>query len=231
MQNRDFIFEFEERASDSPYVDVIWRTDSQGIGGEFISIAETRWSLVITHEQGGITITVMGAETQASIAPIPENADFMGIVFQHGVFMPHLTPLQLADNPIQLPLANTRSFWLGGASWQIPTYENVDVFVNRLVREGILCYDPLVGAVLDGDMPQLSARSVQRRFLRATGLTYGTLYQIERAKEAMDALVCGASILDTVERLGYADQPHLTRSLKRFMGQTPAQLTRLLIPE
>nr|MCU0480816.1 AraC family transcriptional regulator [Anaerolineae bacterium] len=178
MQNRDFIFEFEERPSDSPYVDVVWRTDSQGIGGEFISIAESRWGMVITREQGGITITVMGAETQASIAAIPENADFMGITFRHGVFMPHLTPLELADNPIHLPPATTRSFWLGGASWQIPTYENVDVFVNQLIREGILCYDPVVGAVLGGDVPKLSARSVQRRFLRATGLTYGTWYQI-----------------------------------------------------
>ncbi len=32
------------------------------------------------------------------------------------------------------------------------------------------------------------------------------------------------SILDTVERAGYFDQPHLTRSLKRFIGQTPAQI-------
>jgi AraC-like DNA-binding protein len=34
----------------------------------------------------------------------------------------------------------------------------------------------------------------------------------------------GVSILDTVEQAGYADQPHLTRSLKRLIGQTPAQL-------
>lgn len=231
MQNRDFIFEFDERPSDSPYVDVVWRTNSEGIGGEFISIGETRWGMVITRENGNTTITIMGAETQASIAPIPKNADFMGVVFKHGVLMPHLTPLQLVDNHVQLPSATGTSFWLGSASWQIPTFDNVDVFVNRLVREGILGRDPLVQAVLNGDIPKLSARSVQRRFLRATGISYGTLYQIERAKEAMDALVRGESILDTVEKLGYADQPHLTRSLKRFMGQTPAQLSRLLIPE
>ncbi len=231
MQNRDFIFEFDERPSDSPYVDVVWHTHSEGIGGEFISIAESRWGMVITREQNGIAVTIMGAETQASIASIPENADFVGVVFKHGVFMPHLTPLQLADTAINLPQATGNSFWLNSATWQIPTYDNVDVFVNRLVREGILCHDPLVQAVLDGDIPKLSARSVQRRFLRATGISYGTLYQIERARQASACLNEGMSILDTVEKLGYADQPHLTRSLKRFMGQTPAQLSRLLIPE
>jgi methylphosphotriester-DNA--protein-cysteine methyltransferase len=65
---------------------------------------------------------------------------------------------------------------------------------------------------------------VQRRFLRATGLTHGAVSQIERAHRAVALLRQGVSILDTVERAGYADQPHLTRSLKRLIGQTPAQL-------
>ena len=34
----------------------------------------------------------------------------------------------------------------------------------------------------------------------------------------------GVSPLDTVEQTGYTDQPHLTRSLKRLIGQTPTQL-------
>jgi AraC-like DNA-binding protein len=28
-------------------------------------------------------------------------------------------------------------------------------------------------------------------------------------------------------RAGYVDQPHLTRSLKRFVGQTPSQIAPL----
>ncbi len=47
-----------------------------------------------------------------------------------------------------------------------------------------------------------------------------------RARHARTLLQQGISILDTVEQAGYADQPHLTRSLKRFMGQTPAQILR-----
>jgi methylphosphotriester-DNA--protein-cysteine methyltransferase len=63
--------------------------------------------------------------------------------------------------------------------------------------------------------------------LRATGLTHGAVTQIERAHHAVALLRNGVSILDTVDRAGYADQPHLTRSLKRLIGQTPAQLTPL----
>ena len=36
----------------------------------------------------------------------------------------------------------------------------------------------------------------------------------------------GTSILDTVVAAGYFDQAHLTRSLKRFVGQTPSDIVR-----
>jgi methylphosphotriester-DNA--protein-cysteine methyltransferase len=82
-----------------------------------------------------------------------------------------------------------------------------------------------------GHIKECSLRTVQRRFLRATGLTHGAASQIDRARYATTLLKQGASILDTVYEAGYADQPHLTRSLKHYIGQTPAQLIRKNEPE
>lgn len=73
----------------------------------------------------------------------------------------------------------------------------------------------------------MSFSTVRRRFLRATGLRPGTVRQIERARKAELLLKQGQSILDTVYEAGYFDQPHLTRSLKHFLGQTPAQIARM----
>jgi hypothetical protein len=36
----------------------------------------------------------------------------------------------------------------------------------------------------------------------------------------------GISILDAVHELEYFDQPHLTRSLRRWVGYTPAEIIR-----
>ena len=69
-------------------------------------------------------------------------------------------------------------------------------------------------------------RSAQRHFLQATGITQTTIHQIERARHATNLLKQGVSILDTVHQAGYYDQAHLTRSLKRLIGQTPAQIIR-----
>jgi len=62
--------------------------------------------------------------------------------------------------------------------------------------------------------------------LQATGVTHSTIRQIERARHATNLLKQGAAIFDAVHEAGYYDQAHLTRSLKRLIGQTPAQIRR-----
>lgn len=217
-----FVFE-EERHSDSSFIDMIWTTQSVG-GGSFVSRAASNIEMVVTRQKDMIRFTVRGPETKATLFPIPEDAEFMGIVFKLGTFIPYLPSSELVDGGINLPEAGSQSFWLHGSAWQFPNFDNADVFVERLVRQGLLALEPVVQAALQGQMTDLSARSVQRRFLRATGLTHGTLYQIERARQAMTLLQQGVSILDAVERAGYYDQSHMTRVLKHLIGQTPAQI-------
>jgi methylphosphotriester-DNA--protein-cysteine methyltransferase len=132
----------------------------------------------------------------------------------------------LLDAVITLPEAANKSFWLDGSAWQFPDYENAETFVERLVREGTVENDRVVEAVMGHQPLTLSPRSIQRRFLQVTGLTHSAIRQIACARRAMARLQQGASILDTVFELGYTDQPHMTKSLKHFIGQTPAQLVR-----
>lgn len=217
-------FIFEERPSDSSFVERIWRTHNEPAGCSFISGAASNWEMVVTKQSGKVTLTVRGPETKASIAPIPAEADFIGIQFKLGTFMPHLPAINLLDGGINLPEACGKTFWLNGSAWQYPDFENMDTFVKRLIRTGLLEWEPVVTDALQGRLKELSLRSVQRRFLRATGITLNTVRQIERASHAVKLLEQGVSILDTVEEAGYSDQPHLTRALKYYMGQTPAQI-------
>jgi hypothetical protein len=217
-------FAFDYRFSDSPFVETIWRTQSEGAGSSFVSVAVPHWEMVVTKQCGRVTLTIRGPETMASPAPIPEDAEFFGITFKLGTFMRWLPVRGLVDRSINLPGAAGQSFWLHGSTWQFPNFDDADTFVDRLVRQGLLAHEPIAEVALGGPLNGLSARSIQRRFVRATGLTQGAICQIQRARRAMTLLQQGVSISDTVEQSGYADQPHLTRSLRRFIGQTPGQL-------
>jgi Helix-turn-helix domain len=221
----------EERLSDSPFVERIWRSHSEG-ASPFLSIAESRCELVVTKLQGKSTMTVRGPETRAtSFGDCPAEGEWLGIRLKPGAFLLHLPARMLVDAAVTLPEATTTSFWLGGSAWHFPDYDNADTFVDRLVREGLLVRELVVGVALQGHLKDLSLRSLQRRFLQTAGVTQTTARQIERARSATLLLQHGVSILDTIEEAGYFDQPHLTRSLKHYIGQTPAQILQKSRPE
>jgi AraC-like DNA-binding protein len=217
------IFTFDERPSDSPFVERIWRAHSER-AGSFNSIAASHWEMVVTRQYGKTTLTVRGPETKATPLHCSADGEWLGIRFKLGTVMPHLPASNLVDGDVNLPNAASRSFWLHGSAWQFPDFENADTFVDRLVRDGLLVREPVIEAALQGQLKDLSLRTAQRHFLRTTGLTQSTMRQIERARYATILLQQGVSILDVVYEAGYFDQPHLTRSLKYYIGQTPAQI-------
>jgi len=225
------IFTFDERPSDSPFVERIWSAQSERVG-DFLSVAASQWEMVVSTYRGATTLTVRGPETKATSMHVNlVGSEFFGIVFKYGAFMPHFPVGNLVDRDLDLPDASSKSFWLDGSAWQFPTYENADAFIEKLVREDLLICDPIIGPALRDEPQELSPRSIQRRFVQATGLSQSSIRKIERARYATMLLQEGTSILDTVEQAGYSDQAHLTRVLKYLIGKTPAQIINKSEPQ
>ena len=220
------LLSFADRPSDSPLVERVWRSQSER-AGTFLSMAVCNWMMVVTRVAGRTSITVRGPETRATAAECPADGEWVGLHFRVGTFMPVLPTGTLRDRrDATLPDASGRAFWLDGAAWEYPSFDNAETFVRRLAGAGLIAVDPYVQDVLRGERRRLSQRSEQRRVLRATGLTPATIRQIERARHATRLLRDGAAIADAALDAGYFDQAHLTRSLKRFVGQTPLQVVR-----
>jgi hypothetical protein len=219
------VLQVESRPSDSPYIARVWRSRSSDDAERMTSVANVNGELVVWEHRGRVHMEIRGPEPQASRAPVPEGATFFGILFAAGAWMPHLPFHRLVDRSVEVPDVTRRRFWLHGSTWDMPDYDNAEEFVRRLVREGVLDSDPLVPEVLRGASPGLSERTIQRRFIAATGLTRAAIRQIERARQAAVMLQEGTPVAEVVHELGYFDQPHLARSLTRFVGRTATQLS------
>lgn len=213
---------YEERSSDSPYIELITqgRTISQSTT---IRPGEICWHMVFINHEGVFQPLLVGPLLTSGVVSFIEDVELLWVKFKLGVFMPHLPLRDFVDEETTLPEACGTSFWLKGSAWQPPTYENVETFVSRLVKQDILAHDPLIPSALNDHPLDIPARTMRHRFLRATGLTQGHIRQMNRAQQAAARLQHGTPILDVVYELGYYDQPHLTRDLKRFLGYTPAQ--------
>ena len=213
----------EDRLSHSPYVEKIMRGWTMSEGSS-IRPAEINWHMVFVKHPSGPQALVVGPLTTSGVASWGEGAEILWIQFKLGVFMPHFPTKNYRNGEQILPDASSERFWLKGAARQVPDFENVEVFIDRLVHQEDLVRDPVVSAALQDQPLDMSARTVRHRFLQATGQTQSHIRQYERAIKAASLLRHGVSILDTVFEAGYFDQPHLTRSLKQFLGYTPAQI-------
>lgn len=215
---------FEDRPSESPVVERIWRARSER-AGEFLSVAAGHCELVVTRCRGQASLTLRGPETRMTTAECPAGGEWVGIRLRLGSFFRQFPAASLRDRQdVTLAGATMRSFWLNGSALEYPTFENAEALISRLVRSGLIHQDSTVDRALSGEPAALSVRSVQRHFARATGITWAAFRAIERARYATNLLVQGVPIHDVVDRAGFFDQAHLTRSLKHRIGQTPTQI-------
>ncbi|MFE7745482.1 helix-turn-helix domain-containing protein [Nocardia sp. NPDC057455] len=214
---------FETRVSDSLWIDSVWTCRSERVA-EMTSVATETLGLVFWEQDGTAYAGISGPESRCGTAPVPEGAAFVGVQFAVGTSLRAVAAPSLVDRGLLLPDVTSRTFWLAGARWETPRPDDVEALVDRLVRDGVLVRDPLVADALRGHRPAATERTLERRFRASTGLTRCAVRQIGRARTAALLLTAGECPSEVVDKLGYYDEPHLARALRRYVGRTARQL-------
>jgi hypothetical protein len=215
----------EERASDSPLVERIARVrferDWRGV-----TTPDGCWDIVVRRVGGRVELLQTGLITKPVELAYAAGDEYLSISFKPGVFMPRLPGKRMVDRGRLHPTPSPRTFWLEQGALEIPTFDNAEGLVDRLVRRELIVRDEIVEGVVEGRPRAIHPRSVQRHFLEAMGLTAKRLEQIQRACRAVELLAKGKRAVDVALELGYADQSHMTRALKAIMGRTPSAVAR-----
>ncbi len=214
---------FETRASDSPWISTVWTSRSDEVS-QMTSVASETWGLVFWRQGDAAHAAVVGPESGTSAAAVPEGAEFLGIQFAVGTSLRATPTSALVDAGLELPDTTARRFWLQGDRLEVPGMDDAEALVDRLVRRELIGRDPVVATILSGRETPGSDRTAERRFRAATGFTRGAVQRIARAREAAGRLLAGDEVADVVVALGYYDEPHLARALRRYVGRTAGQL-------
>lgn len=216
---------FDEVAGDIPLVRRVWSASCDATT-LFASAAKPASMIAFARSGDRMTVHVRGPETRGTSLTCPAGCEFFGVELRLGAHLPLYPPSGLADlHDALLPILPGERILLGNRAWELPTAQNVDVFVDRLVRAGLLIFDPLVDEIRHGERPRgMSERTAQSRFRRAVGISHRKLVSIEQAQRAARLLAAGGSIADAVTAGGYYDQPQLTRAMRWATGHTPGEL-------
>ncbi len=216
---------FDEVAGELPLVQRVWsaRCDAPT---SFTSAVKGSSMIAFARNGKQTSVYLRGPETEATELTCPAGWEFFGVELQLGAYLPLFPPSGLANlNDALLPTPSGNRVQLDNTDWELPTEQNVDVFVNRLVRAGLLFFDPVVDDLRHGDRPRaMSDRTAQLRFRRAVGISRRKLDRIEQAQRAARLLSRGSSIADVILDCGYYDQPQLARAMRWATGHTPGEL-------
>jgi hypothetical protein len=209
----------------SPIVESVTRTTFSGDGSILLQ-PDGCWDFVIMKTEDGVMVLRTGLTTKSFEHHYRDGDETLSIAFKPSVYMPLMPGERMLDEGVLLDTIGHDRFWLGTEVMEIPTFETADSFVAHLLANSAVEDNTLVASVVSGHPMAMSERTMQRHFLKTTGLTYKTFTQIERAQKALTLLQQGRPAADVAFALGYSDQPHMIRSLKAIMGVTPGQLPR-----
>lgn len=207
----------------SPVVEAVTHTTFNTDGSTLMQ-PDGCWDIAFLKSAAGTTVLRTGLTTSAVTHHFSAGDEILSIAFKPSSYMSLMPGERMRDEGVVLSNIGPDRFWLGSDVLEIPTLDTVDSFVARLLRAGIVEDNSLVASVVSGHPMAMSERTMQRHFLKTTGLTYKAFTQIERAQKALALLQQGRPAADVAFALGYADQPHMIRSLKAIMGQTPKQI-------
>lgn len=209
----------------SPLVESVTHTRFEGSGSTQMR-PDGCWDFAILKSADRTTVLRTGLTTAAVTHQFAAGDEILAIAFKASSHMSLMPGEEMRDQGVVLETIGRDRFWLGTDVIEIPTFDTVDGFVNKLVRHSIVEDNRLVASIVSGHPMAMSERTMQRHFLRTTGITYKTFTQIERAQKALALLQQGRPGADVAFALGYSDQPHMIRSVKAIMGVTPGQLPR-----
>lgn len=185
------------------------------------------WDFAIIKSRQRVCVLRTGITTRTVVCQQQAGDEILAISFKPGTFMPQFPGQRMVDHAVVLESSGACSFRLGSTSYEIPNFDNADVFVEHLVRDGLISRNRTVESILKGDSRRMSERTLQRHFLATMGITYKRFTMLERAQNAVTLLRMGRSSLDVAHALGYFDQAHLINSLRAIVGQTPGQIQEL----
>lgn len=208
----------QSRLSKSSLVDRVWYTENI-TDGVYIATPDCSWDLLALQQADGTRMMMLaGQQTKYLEVPYAAGTSAVVISFTASAYLAGLKGDELVDETIMLPHDDSGRFILLEHAFAFPTYETAELLVTSMINVGILKQDDIVASVLEGHPKAMSSRTMQRHFHEVTGISRKKLDKIRRAQYAVKMLQAGTATADVAAKVGYTDQSHLTKDLKKIMG-------------
>lgn len=211
------------RPSPHPWIDTVWQTVCLS-DGVYSATPDGSWDLIRSiSPEGDSVMFLSGQATEPVEVPYRDGESSVVVSFSAHVYLAQDKEPRVGPEIRMLPVEG-ETFLLDGVELPLPTFENVEPLVDTMIAAGLLLSDDLVARAFSETPKAASARSAQLHFKRTTGITQKSFQMIRRAQEAVRRLKAGEAPAGVAVDLGYTDQAHMIKSIKKIMGALPSNL-------
>lgn len=218
---KDTKLNWKERSSVLEAIDSVWTGAASEITPRTV-LADPCTSIILIKSKASAEVVLRGPETKPRGDILLPGYTWIGIRLKPGIKLKNFPAQLMTDKFRTLPANSNGQFEFEGTCLQFPDFENAERLIKQMYDLGYLS-----GEVLDSQEPprqNMSSKSYSRYIKRHTGLSPYKLYQLQRMAEALRLLRQGTPATDVASQLGFADQAHLIRAAKQFLGHTPKDL-------
>ncbi|HSX06807.1 MAG TPA: helix-turn-helix domain-containing protein [Candidatus Saccharimonadia bacterium] len=217
------MFLWRERNPELESIASVW-TIRAAVIMERIVPADPCTSIILVQSDTSAEVIIRGPETAPRSEILLPGYTWIGIRLRPGVQIKNFPAQQLTDSFQIVPADTNGHFQFEGSLLQFPSFSNAEQLITQMHDLGYVSGKGLNSK----ESPErvMSSKSYYRFVKRSTGLPPYKLHQLQRMSEALDLLREGMSAATVASELGFADQAHLTRAAKQFLGYTPKELLR-----
>ena len=214
---------WKERASELEVIDSVWTATASEITPRTV-LADPCISIILVKSKVSAEVIVRGPETKPRGDILLPGYTWIGIRLRPGIRLKNFPTQQMINSFRTLPTNSRGQFEFERTLLQFPGFENVEQLIEQMYDLGYLSGEVLNSQKLSGQ--SMSPKSYSRFIKRNTGLSPYKLHQLQRMAEALRLLRQGMPAATVATELGFADQAHLIRAAKQFLGHTPKELLR-----
>jgi len=211
----------QKHPTSHPYIDTIWTTQNL-TDGVYTATPDGSWDLISCRNEDGSRFAFFaGQATKPQQVPYKAHTSSLVISFAAHVYLTDIKARRLTDTTIMLTNADADHFLLSGVKFAFPTVDTAEELVDALIAHGHIQSDEVVE---NAEKYAASQRTIQRHFSQSAGMTKKQLEQVKQAQRAVRLLKNGLNPATVAAEVGYHDQAHMSRSLRRIMGTTPGDV-------
>jgi hypothetical protein len=214
---------WRERTSELESIASVWTGSASEITPRTV-LADPCISIILVKSDDSAEVVIRGPETKPRSEILLPGYTWTGIRLQPGVQLKNLPTQQFTDNFRVLPADSSGRFQFEGTLLQFPDFNSAEQLIEHMYYLGYIS-----GKVLNSqESPKqgMSPKTYSRFVKRNTGLSPYKLHQLQRIAKAFHLLRQGMPAATVASELGFADQAHLHRAAKQFLGHTPKELLR-----